>query len=91
MTQAHEIDTLAFARKLEEAGADARLAEAIAEGIGSIDTSELATKADLAALKAELMGEIRASSAELKSDLLRWTFGAMAVQTALLVALIRVI
>ena len=87
MAQALKIDTLAFARKLEEAGADARLAEAIAEGIGSIDTSELATKADLVALKAELM----TAMAELKSDLLRWMFGAMAVQTALLVALIRVI
>ena len=79
MTQALRIDTLAFTRKLKEAGADERLAEAIAEGIGAMDTSELATRSDL-----------RAGLAEVKSDILMWMFGAMAVQTALLVALIRV-
>lgn len=50
-----------------------------------MDTSEVATKADLRVLETEL----RAAMAELKSDILRWMFGAMAVQTALLVALIR--
>ena len=84
MTQALRIDTLAFARKLKEAGADERLAEAIAEGISAVDMSEFATKADLAALEVSL----KAAMANLKSDILRWMFGAMAVQTALLVTLI---
>ena len=87
MTQALGIDTLAFARKLKEAGADERLAEAIAEGIGTVDMSEFATKADLAALKIELVAEMRTSNADLKSEILKWMFGAMAVQTALLVTL----
>ena len=87
MTQALRIDTLAFTRKLKEAGADERLAEAIAEGIGAVDMSEFATKADLAALEARIM----AAMAEFKSDILRWMFGAMAVQTALLVTLIKLI
>ena len=85
MTQALRIDTLAFARKLKEAGADERLAEAIAEGISAVDMSEFATKADLAALEVSL----KAAMANLKSDILRWMFGAMAVQTALLVTLIK--
>ena len=85
MTQALRIDTLAFARKLKEAGADERLAEAIAEGISAVDMSEFATKADLAALEVSL----KAAMADLKSDILRWMFGAMAVQTALLVTLIK--
>ena len=89
MIQALRIDTLAFTRKLKEAGADERLAEAIAEGIGTVDMSEFATKADLAALEAALRAEIRAMGAELKSDILRWMFSAMAVQTALLVTLIK--
>ena len=80
MTQALRIDTLAFTRKLKQAGADEKLAEAIAEGIGAMDTSELATRSDL-----------RAGLAEVKSDILMWMFGAMVVQTALLVALIRVV
>ena len=91
MTQALRIDTLAFTRKLREAGADEKLAEAIAEGIGTVDMSEFATKADLAALRIELVAEIRASSAELKSEFLKWMFSAMAVQTALLVTLIKLI
>ena len=89
MTQALRIDTFAFARRLKEAGADERLAEAIAEGFRAVDMSEFATKADLAALEAKLMAAMRATSAELKSDILKWMFGAMAVQTALLVTLIK--
>lgn len=87
MTQALRIDTLAFARKLREAGADERLAEAIAEGFSPVDTSEFATKADLVALEAKLM----TAMADLKSEILKWMFGAMAVQTALLVTLIKLI
>ena len=87
MIQALRIDTLAFARRLKAAGEDERLAEAIAEGIGTVDMSEFATKADLASLEARLM----AAMADLKSDVLRWMFSAMAVQTALLVALIKLI
>jgi hypothetical protein len=48
------IDTLKFVRKLTEAGMERRMAEAIVEGLAEADTSELATKADLAELKAEL-------------------------------------
>ena len=49
------IDTLKFARRLKEAGADEKLGEAIAEGMAEVDTSKLATKSDLAELKAEIM------------------------------------
>ena len=52
---AMNIDTLKFARRLKEAGADEKLAEAIAEGLSEMDTSQLATKADLADLKAEMI------------------------------------
>ena len=91
MTQSRRIDTLSFARKLKEAGADERLAEAIVEGIGTVDMSEFATNTDLDALKAELKAEIRASYAEIKSDILRSMFSAMAVQTALIVILVKLI
>ena len=87
MTQALRIDTLAFARKLKQAGADERLAEAIVEGFSAVDTSEIATKADLVALEAKLM----TAMADLKSEILKWMFSAMAVQTALLVTLIKLI
>jgi len=47
------IDTLAFAKQLKEAGADEKLAEAIASGVSEA-RGELATKADLAALEVRL-------------------------------------
>ncbi len=80
MAEARRIDTLAFAQRLKEAGADERLAEAIAEGLGSTDISDLVTKRDL-----------DVKIAELKSELLKWMFGAMAAQTALIVALLKLI
>lgn len=57
------IDTLKFARRLKEAGADEKLAEAIAEGISEMDTSRLATKDDIHTLKTEM--------AELKAEMVR--------------------
>jgi hypothetical protein len=48
------MDTLKFLRKLTDAGMDRRMAEAIVEGVAEADTSDLATKTDLAELKAEL-------------------------------------
>jgi hypothetical protein len=48
------IDTLKYARKLTEAGMEPRMAEAIVEGLAEADTSDLATKSDLAELKAEI-------------------------------------
>jgi len=47
MAHALQIDTLAFSRKLKDAGADDRLADAIVEGLTAADTSELATKSDI--------------------------------------------
>ena len=54
MSAALRIDTLKFVRKLTEAGMERPVAEAIVEGIAEADTSDLATKADLAELKAEI-------------------------------------
>jgi hypothetical protein len=61
------IDTLKLARKLATAGLDRGVAEALADGIGEIDTSDVATKADIAELKTDL--------AEIKSEILKWMFG----------------
>ena len=54
MANALHIDTLKFARKLADAGLDQKAAEAIAEGMAEADTSALATKQDLADMKADL-------------------------------------
>ncbi len=69
MTAAIQIDTLAFAKKLKEAGADERLADAIVEGITAADTSNLATKEDLAQVEARLKEEISGVRSELKEEI----------------------
>ncbi len=58
------IDTLAAMRKLEKAGFKTEQAEAVAEVMAN-QSSELATKADIAGVRGEIAG-------------LRWTFGVVA-------------
>ena len=67
MAHALRIDTLAFARRLKEAGADERLAEAIVEGITTADASDLATKTDIAEVRGEI-AEVRSEIAEVRSE-----------------------
>lgn len=54
MTQALHIETLKVARKLVAAGLDRGAAEAIADGIGDLDTADVATKSDLIQLEQRL-------------------------------------
>ena len=69
MAQALQIDTLAFSKKLREAGADEGLAEAIVEGISAADTSELVTKGDLDQAVTKLDAKIDTSVTALQKDM----------------------
>ena len=69
MVAAFQIDTLAYAKKLKDAGADERLAEAIVEGLMNADTSTLATKDDLRETKDELRSEIHQFRDELRDEI----------------------
>jgi hypothetical protein len=60
-------DTLKLARRLEATGFAAQQAGDMAEAIAEAP-SALATKADLAALRAELKADIAALRAELRAD-----------------------
>ena len=71
-------DTLATAHALEAAGIGRQQAEAIASVVRqATDTNreELATKADLATLKAELKAEFETRIAALKADMLKLAIG----------------
>lgn len=71
---------------LRKAGVDEPLAKAAARAVLAADvTTELATKADLAQLKAEF----RVDLADLKSELIKWNVGAMAILTAIFAAIAR--
>lgn len=69
------IDTLKFVRKLTEAGMDRRQAEAIVDGLSEADTSELATKTDIAELRVEMR--------DMKAEIFR----AMLIQAGTIVGL----
>ncbi len=72
MAHALQIDTLAFTKKLREAGAEEGLAEAIVEGLTAADTSELATKSDVLVVENKIdkvESALKVDIAEVKSDL----------------------
>ena len=48
------IDTLAAAKELQDAGFDPNQAEALARTVGKLESEHLATKTDLAGLRADL-------------------------------------
>ena len=71
---------------LRKAGVDEATARsAAASVIGAAEKEELVTKAFL---RAELAG-LRVEMAELKTDLIKWNVGAMAVLTAIFAAIVR--
>jgi hypothetical protein len=92
------IDTLKFVRRLTGAGMERQMAEAIADGLAEADTSDLATKADLAALDTSLRAEIAGLRtdlagvrAELKTDIAdakAEVFRVMMVQGVAIVGLV---
>jgi hypothetical protein len=52
------IDTLKFAKSLTDAGLSREAAEAIAQGVAGADVSDLATKTDIAELKADIYNRL---------------------------------
>ena len=82
---------------LRKAGVDERLARDAARAVLGYDArTDLATRADLAELKAatradlaELKAATRADLAELKAELIKWNVGAMAILTAIFAAIAR--
>lgn len=84
MSAAISFDTHRFVKSLTAAGFTERQAETLAKEQIRLLEGNLATRADLATVKADL--EIRIQS--VKSDLMKWMVGAMTAQTGLLVGVI---
>ncbi len=76
-------DTLAAARALEEAGMDARQAEVVVGTVRTALTDGVATKADVAALEARLVGRLSEMEARLTWRLLGGIIAGMAALLAL--------
>ncbi len=88
-------DTHRFVKNLTAAGFTETQAETLANEQIRLIEGNLATKADVAAIKSDLEVQIRKVKSDLevqiqsvKSDLMKWMVGAMTAQTGLLVGLI---
>jgi len=65
------MDTLAYAKRLREAGIPQQQAEAHAEAAREFMTAELATKSDILAAKTELLAVLKQEIANVKQDVAR--------------------
>lgn len=78
------IDTLGMAKELKAAGFSDGQAEAVVRVVGRAQldgASELTTKSDLREAELRLEGKL----ADTSTDLLKWTMGAIGVQTLVIV------
>ena len=101
MTEAIAFDTHRFVKRLTESGFTERQAETLAEEHVALLNANLATKTDVAEIKADiarveagmetLRQETRAAIEAVKADLLKWLFGALIAQGGLIVALVKLL
>ncbi len=98
MSEAIAFDTHRFVKNLTGHGFTEEQAEVLATEHVALLNGNLATKADIenlqAATKADienLRQETKADIAGTKAELLKWMFGAMAAQTGIIVAVIKLL
>ena len=98
MNEAIAFDTHQFVKNLTESGFTEQQAEALAKEQVQLLNTNLATKVDLQAVKADLEAKIETVTAELeakieaaKFDLLKWMVMAMIAQGGLIVALVKML
>ena len=103
MTEAIALDTRRFVRRLTGCGFTEKRAETLAEEQVALLNGNLATRADIARIEADiealrqetragmdaLRQVTRASVESAKSDLRRWLFGALTAPGGLIVALVK--
>ena len=77
-------DTYAAVKNLERAGFQEAQAEAVVRTVGEAIDDQVATKADLATLRAEI-------KADFQADLFKAALAIVALQTTLTVALIKLL
>jgi hypothetical protein len=88
-------DTLRVAKRLRDAGFSEAQAESVADVIREgVSGGDVATKADLGLLRSEIAAtkaELKAEIADVKAEIIKWMFGAMLAQGALVVTLIKLL
>ncbi|HEY8260483.1 MAG TPA: DUF1640 domain-containing protein [Methylosinus sp.] len=84
MSAAVAFDTLKFVEKLEAAGVPHAQAKATAEAFAEATSQELATKADLKRVRADLglaKAELETKIEATKAEIIKWLFGTIGFQT----------
>lgn len=87
MTEAIAFDTHRYVKRLTDCGFTEQQAETLADEQIALLNGNLATKADIEALRQET----RATIESVKSDLLKWLFGALIAQGGVIVALVKLL
>jgi DNA-binding transcriptional MerR regulator len=86
------LDTLRIAKRLRDAGFSEAQAESVTDAVReAADSQDLVTKAQLDAALGSLKAELKAEIAEVKSEIIKWMFGAMLAQGALVVTLVKLL
>ena len=81
-------DTLKFVERLTSAGVPEPQAKAQAEAlVEAMGGMELATKADIAAIR----GDMREMEQRIKADLIKWVAGLLLAQAALVATLVKLL
>ena len=94
IAEAIAFDTHRFVKRLTESGFTEKQAETLAEEHVALLNANLATKADVAKVEADieaLRQETKAAIMAVKADLVKWLFGAPIAQGGLIVALVKLL
>ena len=94
MSKAIAFDTHRFVKHLTESGFTEKQAETLAEEQVALLNTNLATKADIETVKADIEALRLATKTDIeavKVDLLKWMLGALIAQGGLIVALVKLL
>ena len=94
MSEAIAFDTHRYVKRLTDCGFTEQQAEVLADEQVALLNGNLATKVDIAAVKADIEAlrlETRAGIEAAKSELLKWMFGGLIAQGGLIVALVKLL
>ena len=101
MTDAIAFDTHRFVKRLTETGFTEQQAETLADEHVALLNANLATKADIAKIEADIetlrqetkadIAKVEARIETAKSDLMKWMIGALIAQGGLIVALVKLL
>jgi hypothetical protein len=91
MSSALVFDSLAYVKRLKEAGFTEHQAEVQAEALVELVDERLAAKRDIKELELRLVAELSGKMMETKSEIIKWVAGLLIAQAALTVTLLKVL